>query len=163
MPEIICNTSPLQYLHQLGVLHILPSLVKTITVPPAVQEELNTGRGLGLNLPDLPNLAWVVVRRPASSVALPLVTDLGPGEREVLALALETPDAVCILDDALARQVAKTLQLRITGTLGVLVDAKRAGIIATVHPLLDQLQDLGFRLADHTRAAVLSMAGESPG
>lgn len=84
MPEIICNTSPLQYLHQLGVLHVLPELVKTITIPPAVQQELETGRSLGLNLPDLQMLDWVVTRRPLSSIALPLVTDLGSGEREVL-------------------------------------------------------------------------------
>ena len=69
MAEIICNTSPLQYLHQLGVLHVLPGLVKTVTVPPSVQDELNTGRKLGLNLLDLQSVQWVVVRRPASSIA----------------------------------------------------------------------------------------------
>ena len=160
MPEIICNTSPLQYLHQLDLLHVLRELVKTITVPPAVKQELETGRRLNLNLPDLQTLDWVVVRRPSSSVALPLVTDLGSGEREVLALALETSDSVCILDDSLARQVAKTLQLRITGTLGILIDAKHRGIISAVGPFLDQLQSFGFRLAPQTRAAVLRVVGE---
>lgn len=147
MPEIICNTSPLQYLHQLSALHFLPVLVKSITVPPAVQDELNTGRELGLDLPDLTRYDWVVVRRPAGSVALPLVTDLGPGEREVLALGLELPDAICVIDDSLARRVANALGLRVTGTLGILLDAKRAGLTTSVRPLLDQLQSLGFRLA----------------
>ena len=45
LPEIICNTSPLQYLHQLSALHFLSALVKWITVPPAVQDELNADRG----------------------------------------------------------------------------------------------------------------------
>ena len=162
MPEVISNTSPLQYLHQLGVLDVLPKLVTTITVPPAVQDELTAGRQLGLNLPDLNSLDWIIVRRPSSSAALPLVTDLGAGEREVLALALETPDSVCVLDDALARQIVGALQLRITGTLGVLIDAKRAALIPAVRPQLDQLHNLGFRLAAQTRAAVLKMAGESP-
>jgi predicted nucleic acid-binding protein len=161
LADIICNTSPLQYLHQVGALHLLPALVKTIIVPPAVKAELDIGRRLSLNLPDLESLSWVAVRPPSSSIALPLVTDLGPGEREVLALALESPDSVCILDDALARQVAKTLQLRITGTLGILIDAKRAGLISAVRPFLDQLQRLRFRLASHTRVAVLQLAGES--
>ena len=80
----------------------------------------------------------------------------------MLALALETPDSVCVLDDALARQIAGALQLRITGTLGVLIDAKRAALIPAVRPQLDQLHNLGFRLAAQTRAAVLKMAGESP-
>ena len=161
MPEIICNTSPLQYLHQLGALRFLPQLAKTITIPPAVKQELDIGRGLGLNLPDLQNLTWVVVRLPSSATALPLVTDLGAGAREVLALALETPDSVCVLDDALARQLAKNLHLRLTGTLGILIDAKRAGIIPAVRPLIDQLQNLGFRLAPRTRTAVLTLSGEN--
>lgn len=105
-------------------------------------------------------LDWFVMRRPSSSIALPLVTDLGSGEREVLALALETPDSVCVLDDSLARQVARTLRLPITGTLGILIDAKRLGIISAVGPFLDQLQSFGFRLAPHTRLAVLKLASE---
>jgi uncharacterized protein len=161
LPEIICNTSPLQYLHQLSALHFLPALVKSITVPPAVQEELDAGRELGLDLPDLKIYEWVVVRRPASSLALPLITDLGPGEREVLALALESPESVCVIDDALARRLAGALGLRFTGTLGVLLETKRAGITTNVRPLLDQLQSLGFRLAEQTRIAVLKLAGES--
>jgi predicted nucleic acid-binding protein len=103
------------------------------------------------------------MRSPSSSAALPLVTDLGAGEREVLALALETPDSVCVLDDALARQIARALQLRFTGTLGILIDAKRAGLITAVGPQLDQLQSLGFRLAAHTRSAVLRIVSEDAG
>ena len=144
------------------MLDVLPKLVTTVTVPPAVQDELTAGRKLGLNLPDLNSLDWVIVRRPSSSAALPMVTDLGAGEREVLALALETPDSVCVLDDALVRQIASALQLRITGTLGILIDAKRTALISVIRPQLDQLHNLGFRLAAHTRAAVLKMAGESP-
>ena len=79
------------------------------------------------------------------------------------ALALETPDSISVLDDALARQVAGALHLRFTGTLGILIDAKRAGIIPAVRPLLDQLQSLGFRVAAHTRAAVLKLTSESTG
>lgn len=81
-------------------------------------------------MPQYPSeLAWISVRRPASAGALPLVTDLGPGETEVLMLALESPEAVAVLEDALARRVAKALELRFTGTLGLLIDAKRAKLI----------------------------------
>jgi predicted nucleic acid-binding protein len=87
---------------------------------------------------------------------------MGPGETQVLMLALESRDAIVVLDDALARQTAENLGIRLTGTLGLLLDAKRAGIIAVVAPLLDRLQSLRFRLAPHTRAAVLKLAGEEP-
>jgi predicted nucleic acid-binding protein len=75
-------------------------------------------------------------------------------------LALESHDAIVVLDDALARQTAEALDIRLTGTLGLLLDAKRAGLVAVVAPLLDKLQALRFRLAPHTRAAVLRLAGE---
>jgi len=98
-----------------------------------------------------------------SFAALPLATDLGPGEAEVLALALETKDTIVVLDDALARQVAESLRLPLTGTLSLLLDAKRHSLIPAVGPLLEQLGALGFRLAAHTRMAVLKLAGERGG
>lgn len=160
MPEVISNTSPMQYLHQLGLLHLLPALVSQVIVPPAVVVELAAGRSRGINLPDPANLQWVAVRQPVSAPALPLAVGLGPGEREVLALALESSDAIVVLDDQLARQTAMTFGLRLTGTLGVLLDAKKRGLISEIVPMLDQLQSLRFRLAPQTRAAVLKLAGE---
>lgn len=161
MAEVICNTSPIQYLHQLELLHIIPALARRVIVPPAVVGELAEGRAAGVNLPDPSALDWISVRCPASALALPLITDLGPGEIEVLMLALESRESIVVLDDALARRVAAMLAVRLTGTLGLLIDAKRAGLIPSIAPLLDQLQTLRFRIAPHTRAAVLTLAEES--
>jgi len=47
------------------------------------------------------------------------------------------------------------------GTLGLLLDAKKAGLLASVGPVLDRLQSLGFRLDPRTRAAVLRLSGEA--
>jgi len=160
LPDVIRNTSPLQYLYQVELLHVLHALAGHIVIPPAVAEELWTGWIVGVSLPDPTTLDWVTVRRPTSTAAVPLVTDLGPGEAEVLMLALESRDAVVILDDALARRAAAMLGLRVTGTLGLLLDAKRAGLIPAIAPILDQLHALRFRLASHTRIAVLALAGE---
>ena len=86
---------------------------------------------------------------------------LGCGESEVLALGLEDRSATLILDDGIARRAAQTLGLKFTGTLGLLIDAKRAGLIEAVAPVLDELQALGFRVAPHTRESVLRLAGEA--
>lgn len=162
MSEIICDTSPIQYLYQLELLHILPTLAEQVIVPPAVVEEVAIGRAAGVSLPDLTGLEWVTVRRPMSELAVPLVTDLAAGEAEVLMLGLESRESVVVLDDGLARRAAEVLGLRLTGTLGLLLDAKQAGLVPAVGPLLDQLQALRFRLAQHTRIAVLKLAGELP-
>ena len=76
-------------------------------------------------------------------------------------LALEMPGSVALLDDALARRVAIAKGIPIKGTLGMLLDAKRIGYLTAVKPSLDQLQELGFRLSQQTREAVLKLAGES--
>ncbi len=160
LPDVICDTSPLQYLYQLEILSVFQSLVQRIIVPPAVVKELEVGRALGVNLPDPIALDWVTVRSPAGAAVLPLTMELGPGETEVLALALESTDALVILDDALARQVAAALSIRFRGTLGLLLDAKEAGLVLAITPLLNQLQALGFRLHSATREAILDLAGE---
>jgi uncharacterized protein len=163
LPEVISNTSPLQYLYQLGLLDLLPRLVGQITIPPAVVEELEAGRALGLDLPNVSSLGWITIRSPKGEGGVSFI-DLGRGETDVLRLALEGPagDVVLILDDRLAREAAAEQGLRFTGTLGVLLDAKRSGLLAIISPYLDRLDDLGFHLALHTREAVLKPADELP-
>ena len=92
---------------------------------------------------------------------LPLAAGLGIGEREVLALALESEDALVILDDSLARRFAQRLRLSSTGTLGLLLKAKQAGRVESIEPHIARLELLGFRLDASTRANVLRLAGES--
>jgi uncharacterized protein len=160
LPEIICNTSPLQYLHQLGHLSIVPALAGRILVPGSVASELDAGRFLGYDVPDVRALNWVSIREPVSLPALALSSDLGPGEAAVLALALESRNAVVILDDNLARRVARLLKIPMTGTLGLLLDARKKGLVSEIKPLLDRLDQLNFRVSTETRAAVLKAAGE---
>ena len=160
MPKIICNTSPLQYLHQLDQLSLLKSLAGRITVPTAVETEIAIGIEWGVDLPVLRKLDWLDFLTPLCSTAVPLVRDLGPGETEVIMLAMESSDCVVILDDALARKTAELLGIKVTGTLGVLLDAKRAGLIDDLTSVINHLEKLKFRLAPHTRKAVIRLAGE---
>jgi hypothetical protein len=160
VPDALCDVSPVQYLHQTGLLELLRLRYGSVTIPTAVGAELRAGILRGVDLPAFESLDWIRIRQPAGRTLLPLVADLGAGEREVLALGVESPDSVVILDDALARRYARLLNLRLTGTLGVLVRAKREGLLPAVAPVLDRLQDLRFRVDLETREAVLRLAGE---
>lgn len=161
MPEVIINTSPLQYLFQLDLLDLLPRLYGEVSAPEGVVRELHSGIDRGVSLPDLDSLDWLRIRRVRSAAVLPLAAGLGMGEREVLALALESDDALVILDDSLARRFAQRLRLASTGTLGLLLKAKQAGRIESIKSHVDRLELLGFRLDPVTRASVLRLAGES--
>jgi uncharacterized protein len=160
MREVISNTSPLQYLYQLDLLELLPALYGEILVPYGVAKEIAAGRARGVSLPVLEAIPWLQIQEVANAALLPLVPDLGVGEREVLALALERSDPLVILDDALARRFAQRLEIALTGTLGLLLKAKKIGRIERIEPLLDRLEDLNFRLTPETRVHVLRMAGE---
>ena len=161
MPVVICNTSPIQYLYQADVLELLPALAGQVYIPEAVVAELKEGRRRNVLLPALEDLSWLILRPVRDRTLLPLVTHLGDGEKEVLALGLETQDALLLLDDRDARRYARVLALEITGTLGLLLRAKERGILDAIQPVLDRLQSLRFRLNDRTRQMVLKRAGET--
>jgi uncharacterized protein len=163
MPEVIADTSPLQYLFQLGLLQLLPDFYGEVAVPAGVVQEVHSGLTRGVALPDLDSLPWLRIREARNAAVLPLAVSLGTGEREVLALAVESVDPLVILDDALARRFAVRLRLRLTGTLGLLLKAKKTGQIESVRPYLDRLEDLRFRLDGATRRSVLILADESSG
>jgi uncharacterized protein len=160
MREVLCNTSPLLYLHQLGRLDLLPALYGRVTIPEAVVVELHEGRRLGHAVPDVDTLAWITVAKVEQAALLRLAADLDAGEREVLALAIARPGCLALLDDGQARRYAKMLGLTFTGTLGVLTRSKQRGLLDQVRPCLDQLQALGFRVAPTVREGVLRLAGE---
>jgi predicted nucleic acid-binding protein len=162
MPEVISNTTPLQYLHQLGCLDFLSQLYQQVIVPQSVVDELRQGELQGFDVPSPSALAWVRVETVAPLHLLRVAGGLGSGERETIALALAKTDPLLILDDAAARTYAQNLRIRFTGTLGVLLKAKQSGLITAIRPYLDQLDKLGFFLGAHVRAKILSLAGESP-
>jgi predicted nucleic acid-binding protein len=159
MPEVVCNTSPLQYLHQADVIDLLPRLYERVLVPAAVVMELEEGSARGVDLPDVRSIPWMMIVDPPAPELLSLVTDLGPGERSALAVALARHLTV-VLDDALARRHAKLLGVQHTGTLGILIRAKREGYLPAVRPVLERFEELRFRLDEATRMSTLELAGE---
>ena len=161
MPEVvISNTSPIFYLHRLRLLDLLQKLYQEIMVPKAVVAELEAGRRQGEDVPELDNYEWIKIRAIRSPQILGLSTDFGPGETEVLALALEESDSLVIIDEKLARKIARLRGLRVTGTAGVLLKAKQEGHILAVKPFLDRLQEIHFHLSDNVRTLILSIAEE---
>ena len=125
-------------------------------------QELADGRALGVALPVLEQVPWVQVQAPVATQGWQVVSTLGAGEREALALALATPNALLLLDDGRARRFGRLLALRMTGTVGVLARATRAGLVPRLAPLLDRLDALGFRLSGQARAMALTLVGEGP-
>ena len=161
MPEmIIVNTSPIFYLHRLGLLEMLNKLYGDITIPEAVRNELEKGYVQGEDVPQLENYPWIQIMNVDMPEYLSLIVDLGLGESEVLAIATNHPSALVILDDKLARRIAEMREFRLTGTAGVLLRAKEKGLIPALKPVIEKLLSLNFRLKPDLVNAILELAGE---
>ncbi|MFM7367221.1 MAG: DUF3368 domain-containing protein, partial [Sphaerospermopsis kisseleviana] len=88
-------------------------------------------------------------------------TELDDGEKEAITLALETGIQKILLDEREARKVAKNMNLKLIGTLGILLLAKEQQIIAQVKPLLDEMIDIAqYWVNPKLYEQVLKQAGE---
>ncbi|HEX6900305.1 MAG TPA: DUF3368 domain-containing protein [Thermoanaerobaculia bacterium] len=163
MPDrlVICNTSPLLYLYQVGQLDLLQKLYGRVQIPVAVQEELRTGAEQGIAVPELDALDWLEIRPLRDVSLLPVVMDLGAGEAEAIALAVANPGSLLILDDRLGRRIAHLNKVTYTGTLGVLVRAKQEGLLSRVSPVIADLRRTTMHLTEALIETVLEEAGEA--
>ncbi|NEP60464.1 MAG: DUF3368 domain-containing protein [Symploca sp. SIO2G7] len=87
---------------------------------------------------------------------------LDPGEANAIVLALELKAGQLLIDERLGRIEAKRQGLRITGVLGVLLAAKRQGLIPLIRPILDRLlSEANFRISSQLYNETLALAEEA--
>jgi len=138
MLSAVVNSTPLISLHDIGKLDILSKMYDTVYIPHGVYEEvsidgdINKDTLLSFTNFSIQHIANESAKRYFKSV-------LHKGEVEVMILADELKADICIIDDKLAREYAKHLGLKLTGTLGLLVKAKERGFIDSVTPLIDAM------------------------
>lgn len=161
MPKAISNTSPLLYLYRIGVLEWLPRLFDEVWTPDPVRSELEAGRKKGYDVPDPADYAWLKIVNPKIMPSEWLSLDLGAGEISAMALALEYPGEIVLLDDQLARRTAKAAGLEVWGTLKVLLEAKSHGFVNRLEPLITNLVSAGLWISPEIRQRILALAGET--
>lgn len=160
MSEAISNTSPLLYLYRGDILEWLAVLFGEVWIPDAVARELEDGRRRGYDVPNPSSYGWLQVKEPQVAPSEWLTLDLGAGELAAMALALENPDRVVLLDDALARRIAQAAGLQVWGTLKILLMAKAQGLTEDIEPFVNRLSDSGMWISEDVRRRVLALAGE---
>ena len=158
----VCNTSPISNLIQIANFSLLPRQFDAVYVPPDVIVELDAGTEVLGEWRSTPSASALQVRAPTDAILLrDLAATLHQGEAAAIALTAELPAAVLVIDELDGRRTADRLGLRYTGTVGVLIEAKRRGDIGSVGPLLDDLRSkAGFWLSDAVVRRALELAGE---
>jgi len=159
---VVSNTSPLTNLAAIGQFDLLHELYGDLHVAEAVQQELNFGEARWPGAKELAVASWIQVHPVINqSLILTLSIDLDLGEAASIALATELQANLILLDEIEARHFAQRLNLKFTGVLGVLLEAKSKHLIADIRPLLDLLRNAaGFYLSDSLYQRVLELAHE---
>ncbi len=144
MTVVVSDTSPLNYLIQIQCDHLLPALYGRVLVPAAVIREFSnvaTPASVRAWLSRTPE--WLVIRE-VQAVPDPALDDLDPGEREAIHLAMEEHADLLLMDERTGVRRARELGLVVTGTLGVLLQAARQGLV-NLDAALRNLQGTAFR------------------
>jgi len=159
MLKVVSNTTPIITLLKLSRLDILKLLYGKIYISEAVYHEIEAGKE-SVYYTDLKFIEWIVIEKIRDKNALKYFLDLDAGEAETIILATELQADLILLDEKLGRFYAKHAGLKIAGTLGVLLKAKKKGIIKNVKPIIEELIEKGFWLSPDLIIHVLQIANE---
>ena len=109
---------------------------------------------------ELKSAPWLEVI-PSIPVDAFLEAELGRGESQVIGLGLARKAVLVLIDELLARRVASQVYgLRVKGSAGILVQARKAGIIPVVRPLLLLMKKRGYYLSERLIDRACREAGE---
>jgi predicted nucleic acid-binding protein len=146
----VSDASPLIALYQIDRLDLLRNQFDHVAVPPAIELEVAPSVGV------LPT--WM--HRHHVPVHPDFLRRLDPGEREAIAVAVQIGANFLVIDDLPGRHAAVRLGLRVIGSLGLMVRAKRRGLTGDVRPLMDALIRNALFVSDRVYREILELAGE---
>lgn len=149
---VVADTGPLNYLLLSGHGDLIPALYDRLLIPTAVHTELLHRKPppiVGQWARHLP--PWAQLQTPRDATRFP---ELGSGERQAIALAVEVSADFLLIDETQGRTASLAAGVRVKGTLGVLEQAADRRLI-DLAAAVEKLQATGIFLADDIVRKVL--------
>ena len=159
--KMVINASPIILLGKADFLKTMSPLAKTWIIPDGVIHEVQAKRPIDPYLSDLASNSEVVRKTVLNIHPSIAAWDLGRGESEVLTLALEKSRTGVVLDDLQARKCAELFEIPLIGTLGLVVLAKRKGLIILAKPVIERLAAVGLHISSAILTRILVGVGEA--
>lgn len=162
MPKVVCNSSPLIHLSKAGRLSLLRDFFEEILVPEEVLMESVENSGGAQDARGIKNANWIhsmAIKNLDLKKALKLRID--DGEAAAIVLALEQNADLIIMDDYDGRAMAKQYDLRVIGTIGILLKAKLEGKTPSLRHDLDVLKKNGFWMSEELHLRLIQEANEA--
>lgn len=163
---VVSDTSPITNLAAIGQLDLLRQLYDYIIIPEVVYSEMVAAGKPVPGAIEVQTLAWIQVQKIEDSKRVLALqasqSNIDLGEAEAITLALELNADLLLMDERRGRALAQNCGLNVTGLLGVLLQAKRKGLISWVKPIVDELiEKADFRLNSQLYLAIMQSANES--
>ncbi len=160
---IVADTTPIISLVKIGLLELLNSMYGEVILPEAVYNELISNPSMNNEAEIIKESKFLKVMRIQNEFAVKILQkqlNLGAGESEAIVLTDTLKADLLLIDERKARGIAKNMGINITGTLGILVDAKRQNLIDQLRPLLDNLINNNIRISEKLYNDVLALVNE---
>jgi predicted nucleic acid-binding protein len=162
---VVSDTSAITNLAAINQLRLLPLLYQQVIIPEAVYRELVDIDPPVPGSAEVEAASWLEVKLVSNREVVDRLQNevrLDPGESEAIALALELGANLLLIDERRGRAEADRLGIRITGLLGILVEAKRKNLIGAVKPLMDALiATSDFRVSSALYDQILNIVNET--
>lgn len=127
---VVSDTTPISNLIQIGQFELLRALYQRILIPRTVYDELIFLSKFQIPIVEILAQEWVeIVEVKSQTIVDRLLATLDRGEAEAIALAVETRADYLLIDEKEGRKVAKENHIALVGTLGVLINGKKQGLI----------------------------------
>ncbi|MBR3274749.1 MAG: DUF3368 domain-containing protein [Clostridia bacterium] len=160
MRKAVVNSTPLIALAKADKLALLRDLYDLVIIPEAVYREVTGKDDIAAQRIQAAR-EWISIRKVDPSLDRRMYrAKLHDGEVEVMLLAQEIDANVVVIDDGAARKTAEYLGLPLTGTLGILIAAKRRGILDAVMPVVQQMEQNGIFFSMGLKALIRSLSDE---
>ncbi len=156
----VLNASPIIVLGKADILKTVSPLAGLCIIPEGVYQEVNIKGPIETYLSDISSKSKIKIERVPKIHPSIAAWDLGQGESEVLTLGLKTSGSGVILDDLQAHKCAILFDIALIGSLGLIVLAKKRGLIDRAKPLIDRLSDVGLYIDRAVLNQILKKIGE---
>jgi len=158
--QIVVNTSPWIALSVCGQIPLLKKLYNEVYIPLGVKGEILAGGKQGVGIRELKTNPWLKIEKVVDIEKVKLLYELEQGEAEVIILAKEKGVRQVLIDEKVARLQAKVLGLEVIGTIGLLLKAKKEGILSSIKPLINRILEHNIWIKDEIIRGILKDAGE---
>ena len=158
--DLVINTGPVLALAAAGHLRILRELFAKVIVPYEVVQEIEAGGRTQFAREEFRAASWLDKRAASVSLSPLLQSTLDPGEAAVVALATSERIPTVAIDENVGRRIARLHGLNVTGSLGILIQAKQKGAAVKMRSAIKDMRQHGIWLSEALEKECLRIAGE---